>query len=268
MDYVSPGHGEAKRISHYRDGRLVRVTTRTDGLEERIEEEYHYKPDGRKIKTHYVAAEALPEGAMFFYAVEGVHGNYSAERPVKITTEYDEKGKGVELCFYDLQGSALSTVVFRYDEEGRLVEESQSTEALPAGLVKMLSRAQLETMQSTIRPNQTRTLHRYDEHGRRVETRSEIGTLSVEIARTSYNDYGDPATENREHKSKELGFNWRGGIGRASEKSVESVTHFEYDYDEHGNWIRKTLSGRGEDGEVRTYAVERRKISYHTTPRD
>lgn len=88
---------------------------------------------------------------------------------------YDDREQPAELLFYDARGRLLSRVEFVCDRDGNLIEEAQTRapEMLPPEMFTALNEAQLQTVRALFGagPEPTRRQHRYDEQGRRTETR-------------------------------------------------------------------------------------------------
>ncbi len=95
-------------------------------------------------------------------------------------------------------------------------------------------------------PEPLRRMHRYDTKGRRIETRSQLAVLGTDRKTTAYDDHGEPIKENFEHESREYGID---DEGRFSDNPTRETVNrwearFHYDYDAHGNWVRKVVEGR------------------------
>ena len=171
--------------------------------------------------------------------------------------------------FHDAEGRPLSRVEFRYDEAGNLVEEAQtrSEEALPPELLASLNEAQLQAFPSLFGAagEPVRRLHQYDEHGRRIETRSQIGPLGWDCKAVVYNDQGDEIAEFSVDEERDYSIDDSGRLSDVptKERVSRSEVRFRYDYDPRGNWVMKTVESRGvADQDFTLSSVERRTIEY------
>ncbi|HEV2198505.1 MAG TPA: hypothetical protein VGR73_01695 [Bryobacteraceae bacterium] len=108
-------------------GRLVSIIVRSKGGGDRVAESYEYDVAGRKKKTLHVDVDAQRPNTHYAWGVEGTDSGYSAPGAATLTTHYNEREQPTDLHFYDRAGALLSRVEFRYDEDGNLVEEAQTT---------------------------------------------------------------------------------------------------------------------------------------------
>ena len=225
------------RFYEYDDaGRLLRVFGR-NGDGDRTVETYEYDPSGRKSKTLHLDVAAQSSNTHYAWSVEGTDRAYSAPGAASLTTVYNHRDQPMQLLFRDLAGRELSRVEFRYDDAGQLMEEAQtnSDEVLPPELLASLNPAQLQTVRGFfgVGGEPIRRTHVYDEQGRRVETRSNMGPLGFDRKTVSYNEYGDPLVEVCEHEEREYTIDEE---GRMSDKPTQanvsrSEARFRYDYD-------------------------------------
>lgn len=250
-------------------GRLARVVARPEGGGDRVLETYEYDPGGRKKKTLHVDVASQRPDTQHIWLGEGSDRMYAAPGAADMTTVYNERGQPAELLFHDAAGRRLSRVAFLYDEAGRLIEEAQSdsVDTLPPELAAELNPAQLETVRALIGagPNPNRVTHRYDEHGRRVETRSNIGPFANSCRKVQYNDRADPIEQIDEDETREFKIDDEGRLSAnpTVEKATQSVARFHYEYDLHGNWLVRTVEGRNRvDEEFTVSSIERRGIDY------
>ena len=250
-------------------GRSARLIARAKDGGERVAETYTYDTAGRKKKTLYVDLTMQDPNIHTTWGVEGSDSSYSAPGAATLTTVYDEREHPTELLFHDVQGRLLSRVEFRYDEGGHLVEEAQSRaeEMLPRELVANLNAEQLATVRTLFGATEPiRQLHRYDEQGRRTETRSQMGPLGGHRKTVAYNDHGDQIEEVFEHETREYGMDEQGRLSERPTKETvrRSEARFRYNYDTHGNWVEKVIEGRGGvDQEFIVSSIERRLLAYY-----
>jgi hypothetical protein len=250
-------------------GRLARLIARDKEGGERVAETYAYDLAGRKKKTLYVDLATPRPDTHTLWGVEGSDSCYSAPGAATLTTVYDEREHPTELLFHDVQGRLLSRVEFRYDEGGHLVEEAQwrAGETLPPELLAKLNAEQLETVRTLFGAAEPiRQLHRYDEQGRRSETRSQLGPLGKHRKTMAYNDHGDQSEEVSEDETRQYGIDEQGRLAeRSTKESVRRAeARFRYKYDTHGNWVEKVIEGRGGvDQEFTVSSMERRLLAYY-----
>lgn len=250
-------------------GRLLRNIARSTDGGDRIAESYEYDSSGRKIKTLHVDLAAQHPNTHYAWGVEGTDASYSAPGTATLTTFHNDRQQPTQVLFKDKEGRVLSRVEFVYDEGGHLIEEAQTNaeETLPRELLAQMNPAQLETMRGVFGVGEPfRRMHRYDGKGRRIETRSQLGVFSTDRKTTAYDDHGEPTKEDFEHESRDYEIDDEGRF--SSSPTKETVNHrevrFHYDYDAHGNWVRKVVEGR--DGAMQDFTIstiEVRTLAYY-----
>jgi YD repeat-containing protein len=254
-------------------GRLQSVVRRlADGAENTVQV---FTYDGRR-KTKIQYFHSTPESAdsAVAYTVEGSDAAFSAPGATSITTVCDEQDRPSEALFHDSQHRLLSRVTLRYDDAGRMVEESQTAElesTFPPGMDARLNPAQLQTLKAMVGEGGQRwkRVHRYDAEGRRVETLIRLGALGGSRRRMTYNQLGDLSEEESAFDSKELSIDDQGRVVETSEPSTRKTpscgAQFSYQYDEHGNWTERVISGRTEpDKPLTVSSMDRRSLTYHS----
>jgi YD repeat-containing protein len=247
--------------------RLLRVFARKGDGDHTVET-YEYDPSGRKSKTLHVDVAAQRTDAHYAWGVEGTDSAYSVPGIASLTTIYDHRDQPAQLLFRDLAGRD-GRVEFRYDDVGQLMEEVQtrSEEVLPPEILASVNPAQLQTVRGSFGAggDPIRRTHAYDEQGRRVETRSNIGPLRFDRKTVTYNEHGDPLVEVHEHEERDYAIDEEGRIADSPTQAnvSRSEARFRYDYDAQGNWVSKTVEGRpGSEDQFSLSAVERRIITY------
>lgn len=245
-------------------GRLSRIIERSEGGSDRIAESYDYSSSGRKTKTQHVDLTSQRPSTNYSFSVEGTDTCYSAPGAATMTTLFNEREQPIKVVFCDVTGQGLSRVEFRYDTAGNLLEEAQTTagEALPEEMKMSLNEAQLETLCALCGVTM---MHRYNEQGRRVETRSRFGPVGGNIKSMAYNEHGDQIGEVNEHEGRDYTLDEEGRISDSPTREIgtRSEARFHYDYDARGNWVMKTVESRcGTDDDFTVSTVERRKIGY------
>jgi hypothetical protein len=248
-------------------GRLSRIVDHSAGAG-RVRERYEYDDACLRKRTQFVDVATQPPDMLHLWHVEGTDGSYSAPETAKVTTLYSQHDRPIELLFHNASDQVVSRVMFTYDADGNLIEELQmrAREAF-ASLLKDVPPDQTDIMhamfQSVIEP--VRITHGYDHNRRRVRTRQQLGLLSDQVRTRSYNEYGEEITEISEEHSRDYAPDNEGQLlpVPATEEVTRSESRFHYEYDERGNWTKKTVAGRSSiDQEFSISSVEERTIRY------
>jgi hypothetical protein len=250
--------------------RLQRVAVITaDGAEDTAET-FSYD-DEHKTKTRYVLPTPGRPGSVA-YSIEGSDAAVSVPGATSMTTMYDRHDRPVETLFHDSQKRVVSRFALRYDEAGRLVEETQTSEIeekLPPDMLAMLNPAQIEAVKASFGFGEGRQrwqrLHRYDNEGHRIETVSRLGTFDNEREIMAYNQHGDVSETQSARDSKEISIDDEGRVVEPAEprRAHNFEARYSYQYDEHGNWIERVISiGWESDKPFTVSSVDRRSLTY------
>jgi YD repeat-containing protein len=250
-------------------GRLIEVFAGSESGPKLLAETYRYDDSRRKTKTLHVQPSQVNPDVIFCCGVEGSDSSYSAPGTSKVVIRFDDRQRPAELLFLGCEEQILSRVEFRYDQHGHLVEETRQSlgESLPPAINAKFNEAQLTAIRKLLggaRGPIQRT-HRYDNHGRRVETHLYMGDLGEDKDTVTYNDRGDPIAEVHESVEREYGMDDEGRLSEQplKERSTWSETRIGYDYDEHGNWVLKTVESRGApDRDFVLCSTEQRDLDY------
>jgi YD repeat-containing protein len=240
-------------------GRLAQVIDHCQAGVDRVLETYEYDSAGRKKKI---------SSAQYGLIVEGTNSGFSVPGAATVTTVYNERDQVINLLFHDQNAHLLSEVRFSYDPDGRLIEEMNTRFAeLPSSEASSLNPAQLRSLSALFGgiEDPIRKTHRYDQLGRKVETRLYLGRFCESINTVTYNDHGDPIREVSEERRREYNMDDEGRLTDAptSESLSRSEAHFRYEYDDRRNWVTKTIETRaGTEGELTPSSIERRAIRY------
>lgn len=246
-------------------GRLARVVVRDPHGGGRVSEAYEYGATAGRTRTFYVDSRFHGESVGF--GCDGSDAIYSAPGAATVTTLYNARDLPTEMVFHDSGGRVLSRVDFLYDDAGHLVEESQIRFEpwLPPDVLGGLSPAQLDAVGQLLGVGAPeRRLHRYDSRGQRIETlySGVFGRQTV-----TYNEQGDESGSVSEFEDPgKASIDDQGQITVSAPQKPVSRTEarFAYDYDVHGNWIKKVVQARGSVAQnFSTSSVEERTLTYY-----
>ena len=155
---------------------------------------------------------------------------------------FDPRGSPSRLVFLKDSGEITSSIDFTVDERGNIVEVVQGSGDSPA---LPLSRQEQSALRRSdqlryreflgVGGVESRTVYRRDDEGRPIEETVYLGydVLSTH-ATFVYNRRGDTIKEIRRTRGSDRVFEYR----------------FDYDYDTHGNWTRRTASFEGGSHEI------------------
>jgi YD repeat-containing protein len=90
--------------------------------------------------------------------------------------------------------------------------------------------------------------------------------FSLGLDRTTYlyGDGDDPIEETTEHSHREANLAEDGTVQYTPDKVAAQQNRFEYRYDEHGNWVEKTVLNRPErNADFQASNITRRAITYY-----
>jgi YD repeat-containing protein len=264
----STGSAMVRRHEYDASGRLLRSVERDRIGQDRLAETYEYSASGSRTKVTLVDP-STNRSAVTAWAVDGSDAFYSAPGAVSLRTVYDERDLVTELLFLDDSGATLARVEFLYDTAGRLVEEVHTQlELLPAAMISAMKPADVNALRALMggEGGVSRRLHTYDANGRRIETVSALfGPLGRERQTMAYNEHGDRVEERSESEHRQMNIDDEGRLtdDPAGPTTSLSEARFEYEYDERGNWLRKTVRGRNAaDGDFAVTSTEQRAIAY------
>lgn len=212
-------------------GRLVRVDVRSPDGTERVQESYLYYDDQTSVVTLYIDPPLRDKENVVVAADCMLHMSIDA---VCIMTVRDSKSRPIKKVLYDVDNRVIRRVLFRYDGAGRLLEEGEveSKDALRADM---------------------RNSYRYDADGHCIEAELHWGATGGQRKTKSYNDMGDLEEERIVPLPGEV----------VLHEIAPWSTHYDYDYDTHGNWTSRTEQVRALDSDllIRT-EVTRRRLKY------
>lgn len=230
------------------------------GVEHRVDT-YSYDPAGRMTKIH----DAPRVSGNYGYSFDGKTFHFGPDAAT-ITTLHDAAGRPTEMLFHDSSGALVSRVDFQYDDAGNVIEETQSHTVSPfAGAFSKLTPEHRESLQTALAGPMSRSRHRYNPLGQRIETqRSLFGLLSSELITMEYNQHGDLIAQTSRDESREFGLDEQGQFVERPGLRTYSETRFVYEYDSRGNWTSKITQGRSDDHSDFSppHQSERRTIAY------
>jgi hypothetical protein len=269
--WTSPdGAVTSRRYSYDQDGRLVRcASVAPDGTLRDIETST-YDQYGRKTTVRSIPPDL--KGAVS-YGVEGSEHFYGAPGAVEMTTIMTSTTGPSKSSSATLNTNPIRRIVFTRDEHGRVIRE----ELLLASSVPPDFRAVLDTAAPEERERMLAALRTafgqpgtfssitnvYDAWGRVVERIRTMGTLSEERVTYAYDGYDNRVEETSEEARRRIDADETGGLRTAEEPIRRHATRVEYQYDSHGNWTERVVSGRHEpDPDFHRSNIERRAITY------
>jgi len=262
------GSTMVRRHEYDARGRLLRIVERDSAGHERLAETYEYSPTGSRTKITLVDP-STNRASVTAWAVDGSDAYYSAPGAASLRTVYDERDLVTELLFLDDGGRTIARVEFVYDAAGRLVEESHTQlELLPPEMTAATKPAERNALRTLLggEGGVSRRLHTYDASGRRVETvSSAFGPLGRERQTMAYNEHGDRVEERCESEERQMHIDDEGRLTDDAAGPTTSLSHarFDYEYDERGNWLRKTVLARNApDADFIATSTEQRAIAY------
>ncbi len=243
----TPDPVETSRCEYDEQGRLARVIYRNKDGSERVSETYTYDQSGKKTKTWFVDLPAPGQNVGYDLSCE--------------------ESDLIAIIVQDTTGRLLRRADFTHDQAGRLTQEVHATFPLEftPEISSHMTPAQLETIRSLL-GGSIRRVHKYDDHGRRSETRLQFGPVGSDRTTMTYNDRGDMVHQFNEHESREYAMNSEGKFGEAPAKETvhRSETRIHYDYDDRGNWVNKIVESRLlPDQDFTVTNTERRTIEYY-----
>jgi hypothetical protein len=256
-----------RRHTYDSQGRLSSVQAHANDSE-RTTEQYDYDSQGCKRKTQFIDIANQQPNTNYAWRIEGTESLYAAPGTAKIMTVYDLRNRPIEVLFYDAGDHLLARVALSYAPDGNLIEELQTREpdafaALFANVPGAPTDAARALLQNIAEP--VRITHRYDDGGRRVETRTQFGLLSEQVSTRTYNEHGDVTTETHEDHSRDYGLDQHGqpSATPGTERESRSEARFHCEYDDYGNWTSKTVENRSAAGdEFSVCSIEKRTIRY------
>jgi hypothetical protein len=276
----------------YSDGRLQSIHARI-GTEPLVSAHYEYDEQGRVIREFAIQSDGAEIAkTVYTYTADG---SKTARRPIPaelsnvrnaiihieelaaspstppgataIVMSYHPPDRLNSLAFHDVNDNVLTQVDLSYDEAGRLIEEAHSHKQLlpPAAFAELPpERAQILALAMAQTFGALRITHRYDEHGNEIELCTQIGPMGNDLETTSYNQQGDPIHKISLHHSEEHSIDESGRLTPVAEKASDhtSETRFTYEYDEHGNWLHKTIESSTNGQDWTEASREHRTITY------
>jgi YD repeat-containing protein len=201
---------------------------------------FHYDEHGRKTKWQV----SHPEDYRPNVAGSGDSPFWSADRPPNMEgggtaiTIYDEHNRPTEVRIHDSQGELVGRAIRTYDAQGRIAEEKLVHDDIVTILSAATRARILETPGASLddlRQQLTKLMSgqsgpssiafAYDPQGRIIQkTRRVFNTVDqIEI---TYNEQGDKAVKFTRTE-------------QVDSPEQYSESHYEYQYDSHGNWTEK-----------------------------
>ncbi len=177
--------------------------------------------DGGRIEVEWIAGADS-------WSTEGLNGaGFGTKGATTAETKFDHRGAPVETVFRSAQGDEFSKVSYSCDAQGRIIDAVQCLGAAPpqppriSQWASKASPAEKASARAFIEPGveQFRVSFRSDEMGRVVEQATYFAGQILDHTVNEYNEHGDILTSTSDNKPQ---------------------VQFEYEYDEYGNWTRKS----------------------------
>jgi hypothetical protein len=135
----------------------------------------------------------------------------------------------------------------------------QSDQPIPAEADQALS-----LMMGSLGGIFSETRYAYDVQGRLIERTGSMFNLGLDHTTYRYGDGDNPIEETTEHSHREANLAEDGTLQYTPDKVVAQQSRFEYCYDDHGNWVEKTVLIRPEgNADFQASNITRRAITYH-----
>jgi hypothetical protein len=256
-------------------GQLLSVSSSTGNGTVTYEQDEH----GRKSRLeHYPVFNLGPNTGIG--AIQWENGDLQFAPPSggTVTTIYDEHDRPVEGQVNDASGRLMMRIVRTYDQQGRIQDDKLIPEDMegnvPQELGGQLNDAQKKAL-AKFMGNAFATGesgYRYDSQGRVVEKHRTGGVFGDELTKITYNDHGDVSEEasvriETPDWGTEFGMDEVGNMVPVSESKKpepsQTETRYTYEYDAQGNWTKKTMSVRQQQGEFKASTIINRTLSYY-----
>jgi YD repeat-containing protein len=293
----SDGSQWVSRFTYDADGRLVRIASGQEGKpfsggnyfydqQGRVEKIvndgnaavpvlFRYDAQGRKTKIETSRSQDYrPNVAVAGSPFESIDRAPNLPGGGTATTLYDDQDRAIEVLVRDANGELVNHALRIYDAEGRIIKEEQVLEN-PETMIPSHFRTKMQEdsgisedqLRQELRAQLTKLMaghlgpysvtYIYDSDGRVIHTRRRVFNQEDEIE-TAYNAHGYIESEiTRSTREKT-------GSGTTDPSSVYSEVQYTYEYDNHSNWIRKSVLYRASpDGEFKTSSVTTRTLAYY-----
>jgi hypothetical protein len=239
---------------------------------------FRYDEHGRKTKVQSSrAADYRPDvasGGSPFDALDMAPPNLPGGGST--TTIYDEHDRATRVEVRDAEGTIVNRAERTYDAQGRVLDEKQFWDN-PGAMFPAEAHAKM-LEESGLSPDQLREFLRakftelmggqsglctvsfsYDDKGRPAVMRRRIFDREEEIE-TTYNDHGDVSSEITRSKPRAA----EGDSSPLAGMLPYSEVRYSYKYDDHENWIEKTMSYRSSpDGTFQASSTVERTLTYY-----
>jgi len=249
-------------VTHYTyddQGRLARLSTGPAEGPEITQETYSYGSDGTKTRVYFVPAVPKPAPGTGMVSVdlrlEGSVMPMGGAGAATVTTVYDVSGSPKEALMHNDRHQLLARIEYSRDQSGRIVEETVEAADTPIdGPWDQFPEETRAALQRVLVSHvmRGRATHKYDEAGNEIELTRTIGELQTETRRTRYDEYGNKLAEESESLSRQVRFDPDAGaaeLDEAKNQVYRSSWRYEYEFDEHRNWVRQTQWSGADPGQ-------------------
>jgi hypothetical protein len=279
VEYHNPD-GSVSRVGNYYDdaGKLKASRSRSNNDAE-TSSLYHYDDSGRLIRVVSIDENGLQKDSQIFRYDDA--GRKTAQYFLSFDTGTDtmafspgmgEFDQTAETVWYDRNHRFLRRVTYTRAANGKLLKEEMHLDDDAFAFGKIASAlteereqlmAQLTKLLGADRVMAT-TSYQYDEGGRQIERRIQMANLGDTLTTYTYDDRGNAVDEVTVSGQREMQVDETGNERFANESSETSSAHYDYQYDAHGNWIKRITSSAAQNSSPSQRSnIERRQISYY-----
>jgi YD repeat-containing protein len=239
---------------------------------------YQYDEKGRKSIIESYGSRSLPPNTAYEPHWEGTDLGFAPYSGGTLTTSYNEQGVAAGAELHNADGTLLGHIERKFDSEGRIIAEDQAADApqinLPEEFQSKLNPEQMKSVGAMIAGMQNSVIsYSYDAQGRVTERHRSGGVFDEQATVTTYNDYGDKASERQTTVMRSDTGPWNlteagafvpAGKPNPPQPPLSSETQYAYQYDQYGNWTEQTIVSRSQPDETfRPGTVIRRKLTYY-----
>jgi hypothetical protein len=228
-----------------------------------------YDAEGRRTKVSVPGSRA----GHVSYSIEGTNMSLVAAGALRMVITYDQNDLPVKEVLEDAKQNPVSQVIMRRDSAGRLVKVEKHVDS--SSMFSMFGQSDppvsaeadkaRSLMMGLLEGIFSETNYAYDAQGRLIERTNSMFNLGLDRTTYRYGDGDDPIEETTEHSHREASLSEDGTLQYTPDKVVAQQNRLEYRYDDHGNWVERTVSIRPQgNADFQISNITRRAITYHS----